>query len=328
MNGQRGGDKMLISVLICTFNRCDSLGNTLDSLLNQECDSAFGYEVIVIDNNSQDRTKEVVENYIAKFGKKLRYIFEPAQGLSIARNRGIKEANGDIVAFTDDDVIADSKWLLNIARCFREYKCDALGGRILPLFPPNAPRWIKKNTDILNGPLVCNDRGEADLICDGNNDSMPFVGANIAFDKRCFDKHGLFKTDLGVGAASKGLMGEETEYFSRLQKAGQKLYYCGKALVWHRAERSRMSYRYIAKWFFASGKYYAKADFDGSARRPLVCYFGIPRCFIRDAVEQITLLFLNLFNKRKFLRNFCRFFCYFGMCYEYKRLNYSKIRQI
>jgi len=84
-------EKDFISVIICTYNRCESLKDTLDSLLAQECDGTFNWEVIVVDNNSKDRTKEVVESYMHKFGGKLRYLFEPRQGKSHALNKEIKK---------------------------------------------------------------------------------------------------------------------------------------------------------------------------------------------------------------------------------------------
>src|SRR3990167_2999593 len=95
--------KMYLSVIIATYNRCENLKEALRTLYQQENDGTFDYEIIVIDNNSKDQTREVVESFIAKEGLKVRYIFEPIQGKVYALNTGITHAKGEIVAFTDDD---------------------------------------------------------------------------------------------------------------------------------------------------------------------------------------------------------------------------------
>ena len=241
-----GESKNFISVVICTYNRCESLKDTLNSLLIQKCEGNFDYEVIVVDNNSKDGTKEVVKEYEERFKGRLKYLFEPRQGLSYARNKGIKEAKGEIIAFTDDDCIVDREWLQNIWECFKRYKCDGLGGRVLPLYPENTPSWMKENKDLLSGPIVSHDYGEEIKIYDLDK-MVPAVGANMAFKKSCFKELGLFREDIGAG---KGMVGEDTEFFMRLLRKNKVLYYCGTALIWHKVEEKRMSLRYIGKWKF------------------------------------------------------------------------------
>lgn len=104
----------LISVIIPTYNRCDLLKATLTSLLDQYLDPGFVYEVLVIDNNSTDRTKDAVENLLGSFQGRLRYFFEKQQGKSFALNRGLNEARGEILAMTDDDCRLDKNWLVSI----------------------------------------------------------------------------------------------------------------------------------------------------------------------------------------------------------------------
>src|SRR5438105_3335543 len=102
-----------ISVVISTYNRCGWLSGALESVLAQETGGAR-YEVIVVDNNSTDQTREVVEAFMARGQANLRYVFEGQQGLSYARNAGIAAARAPLIAFTDDDVRAARDWVVSI----------------------------------------------------------------------------------------------------------------------------------------------------------------------------------------------------------------------
>jgi glycosyltransferase involved in cell wall biosynthesis len=106
---------MNASVIICTYNRSGSLERTLASLARMELRDSADWELLVVDNNSKDDTRVVVDGFTRASGVNCRYIFEKEQGLSHARNRGIREAKGEIIAFTDDDVLLDRHWLKNIS---------------------------------------------------------------------------------------------------------------------------------------------------------------------------------------------------------------------
>src|SRR5437016_2203390 len=108
---------MQVSIIIATYNRFALLSKALDSILGQTVSENTGYEVIVIDNNSTDRTRQLVEE-VANISKiPVKYFFESLRGKGFALNRGIQEAQGDILVFTDDDIVADKDWLANIVKC-------------------------------------------------------------------------------------------------------------------------------------------------------------------------------------------------------------------
>src|SRR5271154_5729585 len=92
-----------ISVIICTYNRSHSLGKTIESVASESLTPSLGWEILVVDNNSKDKTRQVVEGFMFRYPEQIRYIFEPKQGISYARNAGIKESRGEILAFIDDD---------------------------------------------------------------------------------------------------------------------------------------------------------------------------------------------------------------------------------
>ena len=111
-------DHPVVSVVLCTYNRSHLLTPALDALLRQGPDTP-PYEVIVVDNNSADATRQVVEPFIAS--GIVRYAFEPSQGLSHARNHGLSIARADLIAFTDDDVRVTSTWIRSIVDTFAEH---------------------------------------------------------------------------------------------------------------------------------------------------------------------------------------------------------------
>ena len=104
---------IMMSVIICTYNRCESLRQILQCLLFQDFDK-FKYEIIVVDNNSTDNTREIVTEMSKSSAVSIKYIFENRQGLCYARNTGIQYARGEIIAFTDDDVLLDKYFLPTI----------------------------------------------------------------------------------------------------------------------------------------------------------------------------------------------------------------------
>jgi glycosyltransferase involved in cell wall biosynthesis len=287
---------MKINVIIATYNRCEDLKKCLDSLLLQECDGTFNFEVTVVDNGSKDKTKEIVLSYVRKFNGNLKYLCELKTGKSNAVNLGIKESDADILAFTDDDVITTPNWLLNLCYCFNSYHCDGVGGKVLPLYPDKTPVWIKENADLLVGPIVLYDYG--DETKPYSKPMYEFLGANFAFKRSLFTEFGLFRTDVGPG---QGTLGEDTELINRFLKAGKKLYYCGKAFVWHPVENNRMTLKYIGYWNYSLARYRVAVDEEGKINLSLVYWFSIPRYLIGEVLQNIKSLLMFIFDRRRFL---------------------------
>src|SRR6185312_7417586 len=133
---------MNITAILCTCNRCDTLDKALESLAASRLPSSAKWEVIVVDNNSRDRTREVAEQYCRRYGNHFRYLFEPRPGKSYALNSGIREAAGDILVFTDDDVIVDPDWLQNLAAALEDGKWVGAGGRTFAERGFSPPAWF------------------------------------------------------------------------------------------------------------------------------------------------------------------------------------------
>lgn len=245
---------MDISLIICTYNRSESLKDTLSSLLCQENAVDYDYEIIVVDNNSNDDTKKEVERYLPRFNGKLRYIFEVAQGKAYALNRGIKEARGDILVFTDDDVTVSRDWMNNIHKSFGAYGCDALFGKILPRWSANPPDWL---TERFYGTLALLDYGDKELWATSEKDE--FYGANIAINKNVFKEIGNFDINLGP-SGHKLSRGEDTDIFLKLLSAKKKILYQPKCVVYHDVVNERMGKTYFRRHYFFSGQTFFKMN--------------------------------------------------------------------
>ena len=154
-----------VSVIISTYQRCELLAEALESVLSQ--DDSPPYEVIVVDNNSTDRTNDVVTAVASRAEKQVHYLFEPRQGVSYARNTGIIKARAPIVAFFDDDVRVARNWVATIAKAFdRSPRIDCIGGPVFPLWESAPPRWLTRRHW---APLALQDYGDREFVIDRNN---------------------------------------------------------------------------------------------------------------------------------------------------------------
>ena len=205
-----------MSVIVPTFNRSGSLKKMLESFYLQEFNSTFNYELIVVDNNSKDNTRECINSFIKQKGDTVRYILEAKQGKTNALNTGVANARGQILVFTDDDVLIDKHWLANISSSLGMNEYDAMGGKVLPQYPVNTPDWIKDCKDILNGPIVYYDYGDTARKYD--HSMLPFLGANIVIKTAVFKDSKGFNPNLGPGT---GTMGDDTAFFRELEKSGK-----------------------------------------------------------------------------------------------------------
>ena len=143
---------MKISVILCTYNRCHSLATALQSVANSQVPDSVTWEVLVVDNNSKDKTRETAEEFGRRYPGRFRYFFEPQQGKSYALNSGIREARGDVLAFMDDDVMVDVKWLQSLTSIFQRPDWAGAGGRILPERSFTPPAWLSVEGRYDDGP--------------------------------------------------------------------------------------------------------------------------------------------------------------------------------
>jgi glucosyl-dolichyl phosphate glucuronosyltransferase len=219
------------SVVIATYNRSLLLADTLRSLSEQPQNSD-GLEVIVVNNNSSDDTSSVTASYKSQLPR-FRLVLELNQGLSYARNRGVREAKGEIVIFLDDDVELAADWLTELLAPFRDPAVAVSGGKVMPFGMQAFPEWLPREYGYLVSIF-----DPADSVCEIEK----VMGANFAVRRQVFDEVGLFDVKLGR-KGSKLLGGEEVELFKRIRDAGYKIVYTPNSVVWHKiAEKLKPEY--------------------------------------------------------------------------------------
>lgn len=235
-----------ISIVICTYNRAKILKETLESYLTLCRPIEFKIELLIVDNNSNDETLQMVDQFM-QYHPEVRYVFEPEPGLSYARNTGVKESRGDIIIYVDDDVYFDSNWLVEVGRIFKEYPdASCMGGRIIPVFETGKPDWI---TDDLLTPYGLTNSG--DIIKWMLYPEYPF-GGNMAFKRTVFDKIDMFNPNLG--RKKKNLLSnEENEIFWRVSQAGLRVIYNPMALLYHRIPSERTCKEWLLARYYWQG---------------------------------------------------------------------------
>lgn len=274
---------MDVSIVISTYNRCELLDGALQALLNQ-APAGPAYEILVVDNNSTDQTRAVVEALAAQNPQKLNYIFEPRQGLSYGRNAGIAAAKAEVVAFTDDDVRVAADWVERIREGFAANpEVDFLGGKVVPRWPAAPPPWLTRENW---APLALLDYGDQQFVVDSEK-QLCLIGANFAFRRRAFEKVGLFKTDFqrvkdGVGSL------EDHEFLLRLWAVGGRGLYLPGLITTAEIEPERMEKQYHRKWHAGHGRFYAALHSEEVERSKLGRFLGVPAHFYRQALTDLA----------------------------------------
>lgn len=237
------------TVAICTYNGEHRLPRVLDRLLRQEV-AGFSWEVIVIDNNSSDRTAEIVERYQTRWlSPPLRYYFEPQQGLAFARRLAIKQARGDLVGFLDDDNVPSINWVQE-AHTFgqRDPQAGAYGSRIQGKYEVEPPAKFEQ----ISCFLAVAERGNEPLRYDARRWIFP-AGAGLVVRKQAWNSLPHFPVLIGVAADSLLAKGEDIEALAHIAKAGWELWHNPAMLIEHQIPRSRLEKDYLINLFRGVG---------------------------------------------------------------------------
>jgi glycosyltransferase involved in cell wall biosynthesis len=274
---------MNITVILCTYNRGESLRRALHSVAQSTLPSSVDWEVLVVDNNSNDHTRGVFDDFSRESPGRFRYLFEPKPGKSHALNSGIREAHGDVLAFMDDDVVVEPAWLQNLTSALSDPSCAGVGGRILPQWTGPPPPWLPTGERYGLAPLAMFDLG----LEPGPLTEAPF-GTNMAFRSGVFGRYGGFRTDLGPRPGSE-IRNEDTEFGQRLLNAGERLHYEPSAVVYHEVSENRLTRAYFLRWSFDKAR--AEVREFGIPARPELSIAGVPpHVFRRLAVWTVRWL--------------------------------------
>lgn len=267
---------MTVTVVICTWNRSTLLRRTLAALEKLEVPVSLHWDLLVVDNASTDDTASVVESFVGRLP--VRRVVESRQGLSHARNRALSEASGELLLWTDDDVLVAEEWIsAHVAAAERFPDAPFFGGTVDPWFERSPPRWIARNLDQLRGAYAIRQLG--DDVRPLRPGEMPF-GANMAM-RRSAIRGMRFDTALGR-SGEELLSGEETEFLRRLQAdSGRSGVWVADARVRHFIPAERLSASYLRRYYEGLGlSAGSRADPEGRT------VLGVPPWTWREYVER------------------------------------------
>lgn len=228
---------LLVSVIIPTFNRANMLAITLDSFIKQNYPKDC-YEIIVVNNNSTDNTQDIIDEYENKYPGLITGLFESRQGVHYARNSAALVAQGDLLYYTDDDMIAYPDLISNLVKVFIDNRDVAsASGKIIPKWEVEPPIWVKEN--LMNGWLSLNDLGDDTIITEediGVYSCHQMIRKNIFLDVGGFNPENTAGEWLGDG---------ETGLNIKIKNLGYKFAYVGNSVIEHMIPPSRMTQNYL-----------------------------------------------------------------------------------
>ena len=232
----------MLSIIVCTYNRDKYLYGALRCIAENGF-PAEAYEIILVNNMSTDNTEAECQKFENDYPNvNFRYFVETNQGLSFARNRGIKESRGDTLLFLDDDSYIQQDYLKSLHQQLSEHPdADAFGGKIDPVFESGeTPRWLSKWNYSWVSAIDMGDK-----VCQFEGKAFP-IGANMGIKKTMIEKTGVFNTQLR--SSKKNLMGgEEKDLFERIRQQGGNIYYFPDVVVQHVIPPTRTTKDYVKR---------------------------------------------------------------------------------
>lgn len=267
---------MLVTVAICSWNRAALLRETLQQMTHLEPDDSFDWELLVVDNNSTDETPAVLAEFAARLP--LRPLHEPKPGKSNAANLAVKEARGEYILWTDDDVLVETNWVREYVAAFRRYpNAEVFGGRIDPWFEGTPPRWLKDGFGTVAGCYAAIDLNHPSGVAP---ETFYPLGASMALRRSSHLRH-AFDPRIGPQPGSS-IRGEEWMLVRELRREGAQVVWVPDAIARHFIPRDRQTESYLRNWFRGHGEL---AAMMGTKRGRELSLFGRPAWLWRQWVE-------------------------------------------
>lgn len=270
---------MKLDVVVPTFNRSALLTKTLLSLLRAPVPEGLEVSLVVVDNNSTDDTRHVVERMRASSSLPILYVHEQHQGSSATRNAGIAAGHGEIIGFIDDDEEIDQEWFRVVFREFADPATQFIGGPYLANWAAPAPAWLPPGYHAAIGHIPPKPRSPF-----GEGFSANLMGGNAVVRRSVFERIGTYATHLGRGA--RGLLSEEdAEFCRRLHAASIHGMYVPDLIIHHYIPVERLTRKYHRRW--AYWRAVSQGVLDRSLQEPFPYLFGIPRYRIGRALRSV-----------------------------------------
>lgn len=299
---------MDLSVLLATYCRAEILNRTLGSFCSLDT-QGLKWEVLIVDNANDIKTREVINHYRNKLP--IKYLLETRRGKNNALNKAIEVAEGILVVFTDDDVIADCNWLKEMWEGSKRWSgYSVFGGRILPKFPERKKIPISEETSFFKFAYV---------VADWNIDEGPYPaenvwGPNMAIRASTFHQGWRFNPCVGPDGDNY-IAGGETELVTKLEKEGLKAVFLPKCLVYIQIYQKQLEIEWLCRRAFIRGR--TDVWNSGEVRVPLV--LGVPRYLVRELMGTYVKRIISLFKNERSLELAIDSWRIKGMIYQYRR---------
>lgn len=299
---------MDISVLLATYNRRDLLYRTLESFCFLDT-KGLNWEVLVVDNADDIKTRQTVEKFRDRLP--IKYLLEIKTGKNNALNHAIPEAQGALFVFTDDDIIADGNWLVELwegAKRWPNY--SVFGGKIHPEFPPNKMIPIPKGHPFFKGAYAFADWD----IEEGPYRAQDVWGANMAIRSKIFNQGWRFNPALGP-CGKKGIWCDEIEFTIHLQNAGFRSVYLPKSLVHHQIRPEQLGVKWLYSRAFRVGR--GEAQIYGYPN--VTHFFGVPRYLFRELIETGIKRLIFSFSRKEAVDLGINYWGIMGRIYQFRK---------
>jgi len=219
-----------ISVCICTYKRPRFLKRLLEELGGQDTSELFTYSIVVADNDHLQSGEAVVRDFASTSGIPVRYYVEPRQNIALARNKAVMNANGDFVAFIDDDEFPTKCWLLTLFKALNEFKVDGILGPVIPHFDAQPPQWL----------------------VDGRFHDRPMHRTGLHLDwHQCRSGNVLLKSQVFAQEAQpfrpQCLSGEDQDFFRRMIEKGHVFIWCNEAVLYEVVPPARWKRSFLVR---------------------------------------------------------------------------------
>ena len=269
---------MHLDLVIPTYNRSRLLRRTLESILQARIPQDLMVTIAVVDNNSTDNTREVIDSYQEAFQGRLRYVLETEkQGRSAALNAGIRATNGDLIGTIDDDEEIEEGWFETTREAFLDPAIHFIGGPCLPNWEVPAPAWLPQGF----GGVIGHVDGGPERAQFGAGYTGMLTGGNLVLRRTLFDQVGPYPTNLG--RTNKRLLSCEDEaMFQRILAVGAVGFYEPRLIIYHYVPASRLTKSYYRRWVFWQSV--SMSILEKGSQTTVPQWLGVPRWLYRQAL--------------------------------------------
>lgn len=269
-----------ITVCICTYKRPQMLSNLLSKLQDQITEDRFTYSAVVVDNDDNQSARAVVEDWQVNTLVPINYCWEPEQNIALARNKAVANAEGNFIAFIDDDEFPDKNWLINLFKTLKQYQCAGILGPVKPYFEIEPPKWITK------GKICERPTFPTGTMLKNQNETRT---GNVLLNKELFsNQEKPFNPEFGRSG------GEDVDFFSRMMGKGFNFVWCNEAFVYEIVPPERFKRSFYLRKALLRGKV--------NADKSSAFSIGAIKSVIAFMIYTMALPFFLLFGHHLFMK--------------------------